>query len=177
MAEYFKGIDFSHPAPDVLAESTFDVDHERLERRFYGVSGNVTWLAERHPAWKTIKSIGLVQSARETPEKTSTECRYYVSSLNPAPELFAAAVRAPWGIENSLHYVLDVAFHEDPFRIKTGAAPENWAWFRKIALTVARSDKQSANSVKKRVKQMAWSDEYLERLLSHSSFASETVLS
>jgi len=174
-AEYFQGIDFSHPAPDVLVESTFDVDHGRLERRSYGVSGNVTWLTERHPAWKTVKSIGIVQSTRETPEKTSTECRYFVSSLNPDPKLFAAAVRAHWGIENSLHYVLDVAFREDACRIKTGAAPENWAWFRKIAMTVARSDKQSADSVKKRVKQMAWSDEYLEHLLFHSSFASEPV--
>jgi len=70
---------------------------------------------------------------------------------------------------------LDVAFREDACRIKTGTAPENWAWFRKIAMTVARSDKHSTNSVKKRVKQMAWSDEYLERLLFYSSFASLTV--
>jgi len=175
VAEYFKGIDFSHPAPDILVESTFDVDHGRLERRSYGVSGNVSWLTERHPAWKTIKSIGIVQSTRETPQKTSTERRYYVSSLNPDSELFAAAVRAHWGIENSLHYVLDVAFREDACRIKTGAAPENWACFRKIAMTVARSDKQSTNSVKKRVKKMGWSDEYLEQLLFHSSFASEAV--
>jgi predicted transposase YbfD/YdcC len=177
VAEYFQGIDFSHPEPDVLVESTFDVDHGRLERRSYGVSGNVSWLIERHPAWKTIKSIGVVQSIRETPEKTSTEYRYYVSSLNPDPELFAMAVRAHWGIENSLHYVLDVAFREDACRIKTGCAPENWACFRKIALTVARSDNQSTDSVKKRVKKMAWSDEYFERLLFHSSFVSEPVLS
>ena len=53
VAEYFQDIDFSHPAPDVLVESTFDVDHGRLERRSCGVSGNVSWLIERHPAWKT----------------------------------------------------------------------------------------------------------------------------
>jgi predicted transposase YbfD/YdcC len=175
VTEYFQGIDFSHPEPDVLVTSTFDVDHGRLERRWYGVSGNVSWLTERHPAWNTIKSIGIVQSTRETSEKTSTECRYFVSSLTPAPELFATAVRAHWGIENSLHYVLDVAFREDACRIKTGCAPENWACFRKIALTVARSDKQSTHSVKKRIKQMAWSDEYLEHLLFHSSFASQSV--
>jgi predicted transposase YbfD/YdcC len=173
VTEYFQGIDFSHPEPGIQVKSTFDVDHGRLERRCYGVSGNVSWLAGRHPAWKTIKSIGVVQSTRETPEKISNECRYYVSSLNPDPELFATAVRAHWGIENSLHYVLDVAFREDASRIKTGCAPENWACFRKIAMTVARSDKQSTYSMKKRVKQMAWSDEYLEHLLFHSSFASE----
>ena len=173
VTEYFQDIDFSHPEPDVLVDSTFDVDHGRLERRCYGVSGNVSWLAERRPAWKTIHSIGVVHSIRETPKKTSTERRYYISSLAPDPKLFATAVRSHWGIENSLHYVLDVVFREDASRIKTGCAPENWACFRKIALTVARSDKQSTDSVKSRVKQMAWSDEYLERLLFHSSFASE----
>jgi predicted transposase YbfD/YdcC len=175
VTEYFKDLDFSHPEPDVLVESTFDVDHGRWERRRYGVSGNVSWLTERHPAWNTIKSIGVVQSTRETPEKTSTERRYYVSSLTPDPKRFATAVRAHWGIENSLHYVLDVAFREDASRIKSGCGPENWASFRKIALTVARSDKESTHSVKKRIKQIAWSDEYLERLLFHSSFASEPV--
>jgi predicted transposase YbfD/YdcC len=177
VTKYFQDIDFSHPEPDILVKSTFDVDHGRLERRCYGVSGNISWLTERHPAWNTINSIGIVYSKRETPEKTSTECRYFVSSLEADPELFATTVRTHWGIENSLHYVLDVTFHEDASRIKTGCGPENWACFRKIALTVARSDKQSTHSVKKRIKQMAWSDEYLEQLLFHSSFASQPVSS
>jgi hypothetical protein len=78
-----------------------------------------------------------------------------------------------WGIENSLHYVLDVAYREDAARIKSGNGPENWAHFRKIAMSVARADRESKDSVKSRVKQMALSDEYFERLLFHSSFASE----
>jgi predicted transposase YbfD/YdcC len=175
VSEYFCGLDFSHPEPDILTESTFDVDHGRIERRSHAVSGNTAWLIERHRAWKTIKSFGVIESIRETPQKTSVERRYYISSLLPDPKLFATAVRAHWGIENSLHYVLDVAFREDASRIKTGCAPENWACFRKIAQTVARSDKQSKDSMKSRVKQMAWSDDYLERLLFHSSFASEPV--
>jgi predicted transposase YbfD/YdcC len=173
VSEYFKDLDFSHPEPDVMTETTFDVDHGRYERRFHAVSGNITWLKERHPNWNTVKSFGVIQATRESQEKTSSERRYYISSLPPEPKLFATAARAHWGIENSLHYVLDVAFREDACRIKTGSAPENLACFRKIALTVARSDKQSSNSVKKRVKQMAWSDEYLEQLLFRSSFASE----
>jgi hypothetical protein len=69
-----------------------------------------------------------------------------------------------------------VAYREDGARIKTGKPPENWAYFQKIAMTVARADKESTDSVKSRVKQMAWSDDYLERLLFHSSFASEVPL-
>lgn len=173
VTEYFADLDFSNPASDVLVEQTFDVDHGRIERRSYGVCGNVAWLHERHPAWSTIASIGVVQATRETPSQTSTERRYYVSSLPPDPKLFATAVRAHWGIENSLHYVLDVVFREDASRITTGAAPENWASLRKIALTIARADEQSAYSVKKRVKLMTWSEEYFEHMLFHSAFASE----
>ena len=147
------------------------MDHGRIERRSYAVSGNVAWLTERRPAWDTIKSIGVVQSVRETPQKTTTERRYFISSLTADPKLFAVAVRSHWGIENSLHYVLDVTFREEASRIKSGCAPENWTCFRKIAMTVARSDKKSKKSMKSRVKQMAWSDEYLERLLFQSSFA------
>jgi hypothetical protein len=97
-----------------------------------------------------------------------------VSGLPPDPVLFAAVSRAHWGIENSLDYVLDVVYREDGARIKGGEGPEHWAYFRKIGMTVARADRESKDSIKSRVKQMAWSDDYLERLLFHSSFASET---
>jgi hypothetical protein len=93
--------------------------------------------------------------------------------LPPDPQLFAASSRAHWGIENSLHYVLDVVFREDAARIKSGNGPENWAYFRKIGMTVARASTESKSSMKSRVKQMVWSDDYLERLLFRSSFASE----
>ena len=173
VTEYFQDIDFAQPEPDIQTESTFDVDHGRIERRSHAVSGDAAWLIERHPAWNTIKSFGVVESIRETPSKTSIEQRYFISSLPPDPKLFAVVVRAHWGIENSLHYVLDVTFREDSSRIKTGSGPENWACFRKIAHTVARSDTLSTKSIKSRIKQMAWSDTYLERLLFRSSFASQ----
>jgi predicted transposase YbfD/YdcC len=162
----------SHPDPNVAVHTTFDVDHGRLESRFHGISADVSWLVERYPAWKSIKSIGVIDSKREVGDKVSPERRLYVSSLPTNPQLFAVTGRSHWGIENSLHYVLDVAYREDGARIKTGEAPENWAYFRKIAMTVVRADKESTGSVKSRVKQMAWSDDYLERLLFHSSFAS-----
>jgi predicted transposase YbfD/YdcC len=79
----------------------------------------------------------------------------YVTSLPADPALFGASVRAHWGIENSLHYVLDVAFGEDACRIKSGNAPENLAFIRKIARSMARSDTQSSRSITSRIKQMA----------------------
>jgi predicted transposase YbfD/YdcC len=170
---YFEDVNHTHADPNVAVHTTFEVDHGRLERRFHGITADVSWLIERHPAWKSIKSIGIIDATREIGDKVSQERRLYVSSLPPDPQLFALSGRAHWGIENSLHYVLDVVYREDAARIKSGEAPENWAYFRKIAMTVARADTESKDSIKSRVKQMAWSDEYFEGLLFHSSFASE----
>jgi hypothetical protein len=88
--------------------------------------------------------------------------------------VFGASVRAHWGIENSLHYVLDVAFSEDACRIKSGHGTENLAFIRKIALSLARSDTQTSRSITGRIKQTAWTDEYLEQLLFQSGFTAPT---
>ncbi|MDR1251692.1 MAG: ISAs1 family transposase, partial [Treponema sp.] len=132
---YFAGIDFACPDPLVKTSSTFEVDHGRRERRNYAVTDDVSWLIAAHPAWKTIKSIGVVESIRTVGETVSTELRYYISSLPADPVVFGTSVRAHWGIEHSLHYVLAVAFGEDACRIKSGNGPENIAFIRKIALS------------------------------------------
>jgi predicted transposase YbfD/YdcC len=178
--EYLSEIDFDHldkiPSEmGINTVKTHDVDHGRIEHRHCAVSGNVAWLIERHPDWKTIRSIGMVESMRDSNGKITTERRYFISSLPPDAEQFENTVRAHWGIENSLHYVLDVAFKEDACRIKTGDAPENMTFIRKMALTLARSDKESKSSMAGRIKEMAWSDEYLEKLLFHSGFASDAI--
>jgi predicted transposase YbfD/YdcC len=100
------------------------------------------------------------------------ERRHFVSSLPADAGRFAKAVRSHWGIENSLHYVLDVAFGEDGCRLRKDNGPENMAVLRKVALTVARVDSETKSSIIGRRKQMAWSNEYLERLLFQSPFAS-----
>ena len=176
--EYFEDIDFDKPASEIKGisfktASTHDEKHGRIEDRDYAVSEDVGWLHERHPRWRTIKSIGFVDSRREEKGRVKRERRYFVSSLSGGAEEFAKAVRAHWGIENSLHYVLDVAFGEDNCRIRTDKGPENMAFIRKIALTIARSDSGTKSSVAGRIKQMAWSESYLEQLLFSSRFASQ----
>jgi predicted transposase YbfD/YdcC len=170
--EYFQDLDFSHPPVGIQVTEGVDVDHGRIERRKAGITDEVGWLWERHPAWESIKSIGVIESRRDVGEKVSVERRYYISSLPADAKLFALAVRAHWGIENSLHYVLDVAFREDACRIKSGNAPENMAFIRKMALTLARSDTGATISVRKRVKKLSWSDTYFEECLFHSVFGS-----
>ena len=176
--EYFEGLDFSVPEGknrDIQfhSTSTHDEKHGRIEDRDYAVSEDVGWLIERHPAWKSIRSIGVVESSREVKGQVSVERRYFVSSLPGDAGEFARGVRGHWGIENSLHYVLDVAFGEDDSRLRKDNGPENMAILRKLALTVVRADTESKSSIIGRRKQMAWSNEYLERLLFQSQLASE----
>jgi predicted transposase YbfD/YdcC len=176
--EYYVDFDFAKPASAMKyisfqTTSTHEQKRGRIEDRDYAVSGDVQWLHERHPKWKTIKSIGFVDSRREVKGKVTYERRHFVSSLPANADEFAKAVRGHWGIENSLHHVLDVAFTEDASRIRTDKAPENMAFIRKIALTIARSDIESKSSIAGRIKQMAWSEDYLEQMLFASPFASQ----
>jgi len=113
-----------------------------------------------------------VESTRDTGLECTTERRYFVSSLETDEEVFAHVVRSHWGIENRLHYMLDVIYREDACRVRKDYSPRTLGLIRKIALTIARSDKESKTSVRGRVQQMAWSEGYLESLLFHSDFAS-----
>jgi predicted transposase YbfD/YdcC len=176
VTEYWSQLDFNKPIGTIrnisfATKSTHDEKHGRIEDRDYAVSDDVEWLVQRHPLWKTIKSIGMVESNREINGVSTKERRYFISSLPADIEQFAHAVRGHWGIENSLHYVLDVVFGEDACRIKTDNGPENMAIIRKIAMTVARADKDSKSSLVSRVRRMAWSDTYCEKLLFNSDYA------
>jgi predicted transposase YbfD/YdcC len=95
----------------------------------------VEWIKEWFPLWKSIKTIGMVEATRETGDKKNTERRYFVSSLEADEELFEQAARGHWGIENTFHYVLDVAYREDACRIRDGYSPQNMNLIRKIAST------------------------------------------
>ena len=170
--EYFDGLDFDKPEQDIKVFTTTDVDHGRIEVRRHAISADVAWLKDRHPHWQTIQAIGVIESRREIGDLVSVERRYYLMRLPPDPELFAKTSRGHWGIENSLHYVLDVDFGEDACSITNGNAPENMAWMRKFAITLVRMDKNPKKSVRKKIKKLGWSEEYLEWLLFKSDFVS-----
>ena len=113
----------------------------------------------------------MVKARRVVGDQESVECRYYLSSLPSDAELFGTAARAHWGVENSLHWVLDMVFREDESRMRKGNSPENFAILRRIALNLVRRDVTSKYSLKGRRKAAGWSNEYLEKLL----FASDDV--
>ncbi len=151
------------------ADEQIDAGHGRIERRRVWVTDQIDWLAGRE-AWPGLKSVAVVESTREVPgQGTSTERRYYISSLEaPSAEFVARAVRGHWGIENKLHYVLDVSFHEDQSRVRKGHGPENFSRLRRIAANLLRlnGDKLGArNSIKGRRKIAGWDHQFLLGLL------------
>lgn len=115
----------------------------------------------RRYEWPGLQSLAQVTSEREVRGTTTTETRYYLSSLpGDAVEILSAA-RRHWQIENSLHWVLDVAFREDESRIRIGHAQENLAAVRKLALTLLRQEPTGQGGIKSRRLQAGWDDDYL----------------
>jgi len=144
---------------------TFDKEHGRLETREYFVSDEIDWLKPLLKDWKDVRTIGMVRARRAVGDQESIDCRYYISSLPANAELFGKAVRAHWGVENSLHWVLDMVFREDESRMRKGNSPENFAILRRIALNLVKRDTSSKFSLKARRKAAGWNNAYLEQLL------------
>ena len=115
--------------------------------------------------WTNLKSIGLVESVRIVNEKTSVETRYFITSLDSNVELFAEAVRGHWGIENSLHWILDVAMREDKSRIRKDNAPANFAMLRHIAVNILRQNKSRKFRVRSKQFLAAIDESYMNEIL------------
>lgn len=144
-------------------------DHGRLEIRRHSVCSTIDWLFSdrRHPAelkFPGLKMIGMVASETTRGGQVSHERRYYLCSKVMPVAAFADVVRAHWGVENRLHWVLDVAFDEDRCRMRTGNGPQNMAIFRHIAINLLRTTRTKA-SLKVRRKRAGWSTSYLADIL------------
>ncbi len=145
---------------------TVEKDHGRIEtRRCWMVQGEqLDWLWQKEQ-WAGLYSIGAVESERRSAEKTTLETRYFISSLRGSVKTFARAVRAHWGIENRLHWTLDMAFGEDDCVIWQDHAPENLATLRKMVLNLLRQEKTNKRGLKAKGKRAGWDKDYLLRLL------------
>jgi predicted transposase YbfD/YdcC len=114
-------------------------DHGRFEIRRYYQSAELDWFADRLK-WEGLQSLGMVESVREVDGQTSVERRYFLSSLPLGVQTFARAVRSHWGVENKVHWVMDVCFREDQSRARAGCAAENLAPLRRLALNLLKLD-------------------------------------
>lgn len=161
---------FADPEAEVsAAHTTTDGDHGRIEERRHVVSHGVDWLFSdrryvNEPRFPGLKMIGMIESRMERGGKTSCERRYYLCSTTLDVQTFARAVRAHWGVENRLHWVLDVVFHDDLARLRSGHGPENMAIIKHTAMNLIRSTKATA-SLKVRRKRAAWNTAYLGEVL------------
>jgi predicted transposase YbfD/YdcC len=160
---------FEQPAPASLARmtsaETIDKGHGRIEVRQCRLSTDIDWLRERHPEWKNLNNIVAIDSQRFIGDTITQETRYFISSSQAPAAQMLAAVRLHWGIENQLHWVLDMSFGEDQSRIRKDNAPTNVAIIRHAALNMIRKTPKKRMSVKRMRKAAGWDDSLLTEIL------------
>ncbi|MFN7598211.1 MAG: ISAs1 family transposase [Cereibacter sp.] len=163
-------------APEQRSQAPFettDADHGRIETRRHWVSHEVAWLngdrrAPGEPRFPGLKAIAMVEAEVEREGKTTLARRFFLSSLPLDAALLARAVRAHWGIENRLHWVLDVVFHDDLMRLRTKNGPRNMATIKHMAMNLIRGA-GGKDSLKVRRKTAAWDQEYLKALITQTA--------
>jgi predicted transposase YbfD/YdcC len=143
---------------------TVERGHGRTETRRYRTLSDLSGVP-RSALWKGMNMIGMVESRREVAGKVSSEVRYFIGSIGTDVERFARAVRGHWGIENDLHWSLDVAFAEDASRVRERNARENFAVLRHIALTRLKNDTSIKSGIKTKRLAAGWNEDYLAKLL------------
>lgn len=154
-----------------LAPSRFETlekDHGRIETRRHVWVSKLDWMEPSlRGEWKNLAGVGMVERQREIKGQVSVERTFYIGSKGiSSAQALAEAARGHWGIENRLHWVLDVTFREDECRVRTGHAPRNLSTIRKFALTLLRQNQQyPKRSLRSRRKTADRLTEYRESLL------------
>ena len=155
----------------VQSTETVDAEHGRIETRRYWVTEDIQWLTQ-YKDWVGLKSAGMVEyeSIVKTTGEISTERRFFIGSITADVKKFSEATRHHWGIENGLHWCLDVGFDEDSCRIRKDNAPENLAVIRHIALNLIKQEKTTKIGVKNKRLMAGWDNAYLAKILSANKF-------
>jgi predicted transposase YbfD/YdcC len=144
--------------------TTHDKAHGRVEERHYYSAPLPKAMAALTEQWAGLKSIGQVITFTERDGKQTDEVRYYISSLPAQVKRFAQCARGHWGIENSLHWVLDVTFDEDRSRIRKDNGQENFALLRRMAVSLIKQD-TSKGSVRRKRKRAGWNNDALLNII------------
>jgi len=166
VAEYFawaERTNFKDLEYDYCA--TLEKDHGRIEGRRCWVTQDTDWLTEK-AQWAGLRSFIMVEAEREVVGQAATvERRYFISSLGADAKQALRAVRGHWQVENSLHWVLDVAFREDACRTRTGHAPENLATLRHIAVNLLKQERSCKLGIKSKRLKAGWDESYMLKVL------------
>jgi predicted transposase YbfD/YdcC len=151
--------------PDDIATDT-DTGHGRVETRKCTILKDLGHITQKE-GWPKLTTLIRIESERffKVSGKAETETRYYISSKEESVAFFQKNIRSHWGIENKLHWMLDVIFHEDQSRKRAGNAAQNFSLVNKIALTLLKRDASSTKSIKIKRKRAGWDRNYLINVL------------
>jgi predicted transposase YbfD/YdcC len=143
-----------------------DCGHGRVEQRKCSVIGDLS-LIEKAAEWASLQGLVRIEAERyhKATGKTEREIRYYITSLQPDAKRLNRLVRQHWGIENKLHWVLDVGFGEDLSRKPAGHAAQNFSVLNRIALNLLKQEKSLQRGIKGKRLKAAWDHPYLLKLL------------
>jgi predicted transposase YbfD/YdcC len=149
--------------PAAASVQTVDGEHGRIETRTATVCTDIDWLQADHH-WPGLAAIGKVERIRETAAKTTTETAHYILSTALSVERFNDVVRQHWGVENRLHWRLDVVMNEDQARTRLDNGPHNMAVLRHMAINVMQKNGDK-DALRGKFQKAAWDNAYLARLL------------
>lgn len=146
---------------------TVEKDHGRLEIRECWTIDMPEYLAHLRTAakWPHLNTVVMVKRQRQVALTTTSEIAYYISDLPNQARPILDATRSHWGIENSLHWVLDVAFHEDSSRVRKDNSPQNLAVLRHIALNLLKHETSAKVGIHAKRLKAAWDESFLLKVL------------
>lgn len=150
--------------PAIQFHSTTEKNRDRFEVRRCWVTDSLTHLPMKDD-WVALQQIAMVECERTLKGNTSIERRFYISSSSLSASGILDATRSHWGIENGLHWVLDMAFREDESRVRKGHGAENLSRLRQIALNLLKQDKTKKIGIKNKRLRAGWDEDYLLHLL------------
>jgi predicted transposase YbfD/YdcC len=146
---------------------SIEKDHGRIETRKVYSTGELEKIEGLDvEKWPELQSLTMVESIREINGSSTIEHRYYISSLAAAAKVLGESIRAHWGVENGLHWVMDVTFHEDYARNRKDNSAANMSTMRHFALNLIKQEKNTKGSIKGKRKRAGWNDNYLLKLIS-----------
>jgi predicted transposase YbfD/YdcC len=152
---------------DYQEKITIEKGHGRIEERIYSMLNSIH--IRQYEGWEGLQAIGRVERKVTKSGSVSREIQYYLLSFKDVDK-FSKVVRGHWGIENQLHWVLDVTFHEDACRVRKDHAPENFSTMRKLALSMLRQEKTVKKSLRIKQAKASRLTGYLETILNASKF-------